>query len=147
MSLPPPTDVTPGDRRMAAHVRPLVLALRPALTEAEFDRFAVEAHAQGLVFTAAYDEHGHCVAVATHRLLATSRGRVLFVDDLVTDPAHRSAGVGARLFAHLAARARDAHCTRVELDSGVTNHLAHRFYHARRMRVTALHLALDVADG
>ncbi|MFE9251281.1 GNAT family N-acetyltransferase [Streptomyces sp. NPDC007088] len=138
------TDVPPGDRRMSAHVRPLIRALRPALTDAEFDRFAAEAHAQGLVFTAVHDEHGHCLAVATHRVLATSRGRVLFVDDLVTDPARRSGGVGARLLAHLTERARAAHCHRVELDSGVTNQAAHRFYHARRMGVTALHFALDV---
>lgn len=138
------TDVPPGDHRMSAQVRPLIRALRPALTDAEFDRFAAEAHAQGLVFTAAHDEHGHCLAVATHRVLATSRGRILFVDDLVTDPARRSGGVGARLLAHLTERAGAAHCQRVELDSGVANHAAHRFYHARRMGIAALHFALDV---
>ncbi|GAA4804347.1 GNAT family N-acetyltransferase [Streptomyces ziwulingensis] len=143
----PITDVTPDDWRMAAHLRPLIRTLRPALTDADFDRFAVEAHAQGLVFTAAYDGDGTCLAVATHRVLATSRGRILFVDDLVTDPGHRRAGTGARLVAHLTARARDARCDAVELDSGVTNHAAHRFYHARRMRITALHLALDLTGG
>ncbi|MEV0844555.1 GNAT family N-acetyltransferase [Streptomyces sp. NPDC049954] len=141
------TDVPPGDRRMSAQVRPLIRALRPALTDAGFDRFAAEAHAQGLVFTAVHDEHGHCLAVATHRVLATSRGRILFVDDLVTDPARRSGGVGALLLAHLTERARAAHCDRVELDSGVTNHAAHRFYHARRMGIAALHFALDVSGG
>ncbi|MGV9991252.1 GNAT family N-acetyltransferase [Streptomyces sp. NPDC003374] len=137
---------------MSVHVRPLLRALRPALTDDGFDRFAAQAHAQGLVFTAAYDAHGGCVAVATHRVLATSRGRVLFVDDLVTDPGRRGGGVGARLVAHLTERARAAECCRVELDSGVTNQAAHRFYHARRMTVSAFHFALDVggeggADG
>ncbi|MCN9244724.1 GNAT family N-acetyltransferase [Streptomyces sp. RY43-2] len=138
------TDVPPGDRRMTADIRPLVRVLRPALTDADFDRFAAEAHRQGLVFTATYDPHGHCAGVATHRVLATSRGRVLFVDDLVTDPARRSAGIGAELLRHLTARARAAHCDRVELDSGVTNQAAHRFYHARRMTISALHFALEV---
>ncbi|WP_328834681.1 GNAT family N-acetyltransferase [Streptomyces europaeiscabiei] len=138
------TDVLPGDRRMTLHVRPLIQALRPALDDAAFDRFAAEAHGQGLVFTAAYDERGRCAAVATHRVLATSRGRVLFVDDLVTDPALRSAGVGARLFSHLAERAESSGCRRIELDSGVTNQAAHRFYHARRMTISALHFARDV---
>ncbi|MER5433831.1 GNAT family N-acetyltransferase [Streptomyces sp. NPDC002588] len=132
---------------MSAHIRPLLLALRPALTEADFDRFAVEAHAQGLIFTAAYDTHGHCVAVATHRVLATSRGRILFVDDLVTDATRRSAGIGATLVAHLTERARAAGCARVELDSGTTNLAAHRFYHARRMAISALHFTLDVENG
>ncbi|MGW3031443.1 GNAT family N-acetyltransferase [Streptomyces sp. NPDC001178] len=142
-----PTDVAPGDRRMSAHIRPLLLALRPALTEADFDDFAAEAHAQGLTFTAAYDTDGHCAAVATHRVLATSRGRILFVDDLVTDPARRSSGIGATLLAHLTKRARAADCRRIELDSGTTNLAAHRFYHAHRMNISALHFALDVEDG
>jgi GNAT superfamily N-acetyltransferase len=140
------TDVTPGAWQMSAHVRPLLRALRPALTEGEFDRFASEAHAQGLVFTAAYDARGHCAAVATHRVLATSRGRILFVDDLVTDPARRSAGIGTTLITHLAERARALGCRRVELDSGTANLPAHRFYHARRMSITALHFALDVDE-
>ncbi|WP_371572235.1 GNAT family N-acetyltransferase [Streptomyces sp. NBC_01314] len=138
------SDVMPGERRMALHVRPLIQALRPALGDAAFDRFAAEAHEQGLVFTAAYDEEGRCAAVATHRVLATSRGRVLFVDDLVTGAALRGAGVGARLLSHLMERAESSGCCRVELDSGVSNHAAHRFYQARRMRVCALHFARDV---
>ncbi|MFI2379130.1 GNAT family N-acetyltransferase [Streptomyces sp. NPDC018964] len=138
------TDLSPADPRMSTHVRPLIRALRPALTDDGFDRFAAEAHGQGLVFTAAYVPHGGCVAVATHRVLATSRGRVLFVDDLVTDPGHRSAGIGARLLEHLAERARAARCCRIELDSGVTNQAAHRFYRAHHMTVSALHFAVDV---
>ncbi|MFI9778681.1 GNAT family N-acetyltransferase [Streptomyces sp. NPDC051956] len=138
------TDVAPGDPRMAADIGPLIRVLRPALDEASFERFARESHAQGLVFTVAYDG-ARPLGVATHRVLATSRGRVFFVDDLVTDPAHRGGGVGARLVDHLGARAHAAGCERIELDSGVTNHGAHRFYHARRMNVAALHFTLDVA--
>ncbi|MCX2927387.1 GNAT family N-acetyltransferase [Streptomyces sp. NEAU-W12] len=139
------TDVVPGDWRMTAHVRPLIRVLRPALTEEEFDRFVPEAHAQGLVFTVAHDVHGHCAAVATHRVLATSRGRILFVDDLVTRPDRRSAGIATALITHLTERARSSGCHRVELDSGTTNVTAHRFYHARRMTIAALHFTLPVA--
>lgn len=138
-------DVEPGGSAMARDVGPLIRALRPALTEEGFARFAAEASAQGLVFTAAYGPDGRCLAVAGHRILATSRGRMLFVDDLVTDPAERSTGVGARLMAELEQRARQADCTRIELDSGVANTSAHRFYHSRRMGIIALHFALDLA--
>ncbi|MDI3422887.1 GNAT family N-acetyltransferase [Streptomyces luteolus] len=137
-------DVVPGSPRMRDDVRPLLCALRPALTEDAFDRFAVEAYGQGLVFTAAYGADGACAAVATHRTLATSRGRILQVDDLVTDAGRRSGGVGARLFDVLVERARAAGCDGVELDSGVTNVAAHRFYHARRMSIAALHFRFDV---
>ncbi|WP_244204361.1 GNAT family N-acetyltransferase [Streptomyces africanus] len=136
-------DVTPGTPRMRNDVRPLVRILRPELTAEAFDCFAAEAHRQGLVFTAAYLEDGTCAGVATHRTLATSRGRILLVEDLVTDPGHRSTGIGARLLEEVVERARTAGCVAVELDSGVTNHTAHRFYHARQMRIAAFHFRLD----
>ncbi|WP_369184611.1 GNAT family N-acetyltransferase [Streptomyces sp. Y1] len=140
-------DVVPGQAAMAADVGPLIRQLRPALTAGEFADFAAEAHRQGLVFTAAYDAGGRCVGVAAHRVLATSRGRLLFVEDLVADRAVRSAGVGRRLMAELEGRARRAGCVRIELDSGVSNHGAHRFYHAGRMAIVALHFAREVPAG
>ncbi|GAA2809937.1 GNAT family N-acetyltransferase [Kitasatospora paracochleata] len=137
-------DLAPGDPALERDVAPLIRVLRPQLTPAAFTAFAAEAQAQGLVFTAAYGDGGACLAVAGHRVLATSRGRLLFVDDLVTAPAARSTGVGGLLFAALAERARRAGCVRIELDSGTANHGAHRFYHAHRMAVTALHFGLEV---
>ncbi len=72
-------------------------------------------------------------------MLATSRGRLLFVDDMVTDPDIRSRVTGAQMLADLERRGSQAGCVRIELDSGVTNQAAHRFYHSRRMAVTAFH--------
>ncbi|MDT0441427.1 GNAT family N-acetyltransferase [Streptomyces johnsoniae] len=118
--------------------------MRPGLTAEAFSAFAGEAHRQGLVFTAAYDREGRCPGVASHRVLATSRGRLLFVDDLVTERERRSRGVGRLLMDELAARAARAGCVRVELDSGTANHGAHRFYHAWRMSISALHFAREV---
>ncbi|MFJ1707086.1 GNAT family N-acetyltransferase [Kitasatospora sp. NPDC088346] len=137
-------DVGPGDSALATDVAPLIRALRPGLDAAAFDAFAHEASRQGLVFTAAYDGAGRCLAVAGHRVLATSRGRLLFVDDLVTAPGARSTGVGGWLLAALRERAVAAGCVRIELDSGVANHGAHRFYHAQRMAVSAFHFALEL---
>ncbi|MDI9883340.1 GNAT family N-acetyltransferase [Streptomyces sp. HNM0645] len=138
------SDVAPEDPRFSSDVRPLLRVLRPALTDAAADAFAHEAHRQGLVFTAAYEASGRCLGVGSHRVLATSRGRVLFIDDLVTDPFQRGAGTGAFLVGELTSRAVRAGCVRIELDSGVANHDAHRFYHAHRMRIAALHFAVDV---
>lgn len=137
-------DIAPGQSAMAADIAPLIRTLRPGLTRDGFAEFAAEAHQQGLVFTAAYDERRRCLAVATHRVLATSRGRLLLVDDLVTAPEARSAGIGGRLLTELEERARQAGCVRIELDSGLSNHGAHRFYHARRMAVVAFHFARDL---
>ncbi|MEU4232504.1 GNAT family N-acetyltransferase [Nonomuraea sp. NPDC026600] len=140
-------DVAPGHPAMEADVAPLIRALRPALTREAYAEFAEEAHRQGLMFTAAYDPAGRCVGVAAHRVLATSRGRLLFVDDLITHPDLRSSGVGSRLLAELEVRARKAGCARIELDSGITNHGAHRFYHARGMSIVAFHFGHEVRAG
>ncbi|MGI5448408.1 GNAT family N-acetyltransferase [Streptomyces sp. CA-243310] len=137
-------EVPIGDPRVTTDIGPLVRALRPALDERAFEAFATEAQSQGLVFTAAYDETGHCLGVAAHRVLATSRGRILFVDDLVTDPDRRSGGIGALLLTALKSRAREEGCVRVELDSGVTNQGAHRFYHRHGLTIGALHFAGEV---
>ncbi|MET8982246.1 GNAT family N-acetyltransferase [Streptomyces sp. NPDC004539] len=138
------TDIVPMDARMDADVAPLIRVLRPALTAEGFREFVTEAHGQGLVVTAAYDPDGACLAVVTHRVLATSRGRVLFVDDLVTAPAARGRGIGGRLLAEVVRRGGEQACVRLELDSGTANHGAHRFYEAGGMDVAALHFARDL---
>ncbi len=139
------TDLGPGDPRMAADVAPLIRALRPRLSADAFTAFAEEGHAQGLRFTVAYDTAtGRALGAATHRVLATSRGRLLFVDDLVTAAGSRGRGIGARLMAELERRGRAEGCTRLELDSGTTNVDAHRFYHARRLTVAAFHFGREL---
>ncbi|MET8824603.1 GNAT family N-acetyltransferase [Streptomyces sp. NPDC004610] len=135
------SDIVPADPRMESDVAPLVRVLRPGLSAVAFREFMAEAQGQGLVVTAVHGPDGGCLGVATHRVLATSRGRVLFVDDLVTAPEARGRGVGGRLPAELERRGTAARCERVELDSGVTNHGAHRFYHAGGLAITALHFS------
>lgn len=74
--------------------------------------------------------HGpQVLGLALWRLIEnTHDGLKLYVDDLVTDEAHRSMGVGQALSAHLEAKARELGCTVYALDSGTQRHRAHRFY-------------------
>ncbi len=58
----------------------------------------------------------------------TYEGRRLYVDDLVSDEAHRSRGVGRTLLRHLERHARDLKCDVLALDSGTQRTDAHRFY-------------------
>lgn len=69
------------------------------------------------------------LGVAVYRLHEnTFDGVKCYVDDLVTDAAARSAGVGAALMRHLAQLARGAGSAFLTLDSGTHRHRAHRFY-------------------
>ncbi|MEW2502691.1 hypothetical protein AB0878_19700 [Amycolatopsis sp. NPDC047767] len=64
----------------------------PALSDELFEELVTEGHVQGLRYLIASTPSGR--PPVGYRTLVASRGRVLFVDDLVTDEATRSRGAG-----------------------------------------------------
>jgi GNAT superfamily N-acetyltransferase len=86
------------------------------------------------------------VGVAVYRVVEnTSSGVHLYVDDLVTDEAERSRGVGRALLAQLERAARRAGGQNLVLDSGTHRPHAHRFYFREGMIVTAFHFTKPLA--
>lgn len=84
-------------------------------------------------------------AVAGFRLMEMLYcGRVLSVDDLVTDAAARSTGLGRALLDWLTAEARSLGCAQLHLDSGLHRVDAHRFYERESMKKTAFHFAARI---
>jgi GNAT superfamily N-acetyltransferase len=71
-------------------------------------------------------------------------GRMMYVDDLVTDDASRSKGYGTQVLNWLIDRARQEGCQSFELDSGVQRFEAHRFYLANRMIISSHHFRLKL---
>jgi GNAT superfamily N-acetyltransferase len=78
-----------------------------------------------------------CVAVSADAVVGvavfrsfenTHAGRRFYVDDLVTDEAHRSAGVGHALLGFLERLAVSRGGGSIDLDSGTHRTGAHRFY-------------------
>lgn len=102
------------------------------------------ATAQRVRFLGAYDETGRLVAVAGWRVVASTRSRILYVDDLVTDPSWRGGGAGGALLAWLDQAAVAEGCQALELDSGVTNSGAHRFYARAGFSINAFHFTKPV---
>lgn len=140
-------DLEPGDPRLESDLLPVLLELRPHLTPALFQDVYERGHAQGLRFTAAYDEDGRCVGAAGWRLVHnTSSISKLYVDDLVTASAVRSTGVGHALIAHLDGHARAAGCHELNLDSGTQRTDAHRFYLRERFDIVAFHFVRPLTD-
>ena len=121
---------------------PVVQQLRTHLHEQEFLATIRRQEAGG--FRLAFlEDDGHVRAVAGFRVMDNLfSGRVLYVDDLVTDEAARSRGHGRALLAWLAEQARSADCRSLELDSGVQRFDAHRFYLTNRMAISAHHFRL-----
>ena len=67
--------------------------------------------------------------------------RELYCDDLVTDEALRSTGVGHALMEHMAKLARERGCDLFTLDSGTQRQQAHRFYFREGMTITSFHFS------
>ena len=124
---------------------PVMLELRTHLADAEeFLRRVRQQMAEGYRLAFLEDE-GEVRAVSGFRIFtALHEGRLMHVDDLVTDGMQRSRGYGDRLFDWLVAYARSEGCNRVRLDSGVQRFGAHRFYLRKRMAITAHHFVLDL---
>lgn len=88
---------------------------------------------------------GRVVAVAGFRIHESLHaGRHMYVDDLVTDSAERSTGLGRELMQWLVDHARLHQCEQLHLDSGVQRFDAHRFYLRERMHISSHHFAMKL---
>jgi GNAT superfamily N-acetyltransferase len=89
-----------------------------------------------------------CIVIEAERVLGlavyrihekTHTGLELYVDDLITDEAERSKGVGHALMAHLEQVAGEAGCETLALDSGTHRPQAHKFYFREGMVISSFH--------
>ena len=121
---------------------PVMQELRPHLTEAGFLTQIQRMQAGGF-YLAALRAKGEVRAVAGFRLEERLvKGRLLYVDDLVTAADSRSLGYGKQLLSWLIAHARSQDCRQLQLDSGVHRFAAHRFYMREGMHISAHHFEL-----
>ncbi len=128
----------------AARGYAVMAQLRPHLSKddylAQVERQLLQGYRLALL-----EADGVVRAVAGYRLYEMlAHGRVLYVDDLVTDEGARSRGYGAALFAWLVEQARAAGCAKLQLDSGVQRFDAHRFYFREGMHISSYRFSLDM---
>lgn len=82
---------------------------------------------------------GGPVALAGYRVTENLiHGKFLYVDDLISDQSERGRGHGAQLLDKLKAEGRTLGCTKLVLDTGLDNFLAHRFYFRQGLLAQAL---------
>lgn len=118
--------------------------LRPHLVEERFVE-TVRRQMDGGYRLVRLESDGEVCSVAGFRILENlASGRVLYVDDLVSDQNARSRGHGARLLRWLIDLAREEGCQTLELDSGVHRADAHRFYFTHRMTISSFHFRLHL---
>jgi GNAT superfamily N-acetyltransferase len=83
---------------------------------------------------------GEVAGITVFRILEkTHSGRDLYCDDLVTDEARRSTGVGHALIQYMEGICRERSCDTLSLDSGAQRQQAHKFYFREGMTITSFH--------
>ena len=121
--------------------------LRPHLASAE--EFSARVAAQRMegyrLLGAFIDEQTEPVTVAGFRTLHTlAWGHTLYVDDLIAQATHRSAGYGGLLLDWLLAEAQRLGCDQFHLDSGVQRFGAHRFYFDHNLHISSHHFSREL---
>lgn len=119
--------------------------LRPGIAEPEYLE-TVKLQQVNLGFQLAVLEiAGSVTCVAGFRICwSLGWGKYLYVDDLVTDSAHRSKGYGKLMLDWLVEYGRQHKCGELRLDSAVYRYEAHRFYLRERMNILCHHFALKL---
>ncbi len=123
---------------------PLMRQLRPHLaSEEEFVARWRRQAAAGYKLMTLWQAHGP-TALAGFRLQDNlMHGIHFYVDDLVTNETARSTGQGRLMMDRLKLEARRLGCTRLVLDTPLTNSLGHRFYFRHGLLARALRFSID----
>lgn len=124
---------------------PLMRELRPHLTDAhDFAARLSRMRTENYRLLAGMED-GRAVALAGYRYQENLiYGVHLYVDDLVVDATRRGGRWGARLLQALDGIARDAGCTRLVLDTGLSNALAQRFYFRQGLLTSAIRFSKNL---
>lgn len=107
---------------------PLFSVLRPHLVEASFVE-CVQMQANEGYRVVYVEVGGNPVAASGFRVANfLAWGKVLYIDDLVTEPLQKRQGFAGALLDWLVAQAKVLRCDAVHLDTGYARHDAHRLY-------------------
>ena len=90
-------------------------------------------------------DKGQVVSVAGFRFTKTlAWGKIMYVDDLITDKKQRSKGYGDSITNWLMDYAKENSCDEFHLDSAVWRYAAHRFYFRKRMEISGYHFQVGL---
>jgi len=122
--------------------------LRPHLTSEQAFVEQVQRQIQEGYHLAYIQEGGQVKALAGFRFLEfLAWGKVIYIDDLITDSATRRNGQGGKLLKWVIEQGRKAKCDQVHLDSGPQRHDAHRLYLNHGFKIIGHHFALDLKEN
>ncbi|MBA3237009.1 MAG: GNAT family N-acetyltransferase [Parachlamydiaceae bacterium] len=94
------------------------------------------------------EDNGDVRALAGFRFLEfLAWGKVLYIDDLITDSETRRNGYGGKLLKWIIEQGKKAGCNQVHLDSGPQRHDAHRIYLNHGFKIMGHHFAFNLQEN
>ncbi|MFZ6655113.1 GNAT family N-acetyltransferase [Undibacterium sp. TJN19] len=118
--------------------------LRPHLDETEFVRRVQVQAAEGY-HIACIQMDGEVVAAAGYRVQHyLAWGKIFYLDDLITLPQKKNAGLGSALMEWVTRQAKILGCDELHLDTGYQRHDAHRLYLKNDFDLSCHHLSKKI---
>jgi GNAT superfamily N-acetyltransferase len=122
--------------------------LRPHITTEQSFVEQVQRQIKSGYHLAYIQEDGLVKAVTGFRFLEfLAWGKVIYIDDLVSDITSRRNGYGAKILKWIINQAKEAECDQVHLDSGPQRHDAHRLYLNHGFKIIGHHFSLNLNPG
>lgn len=133
------------EREQIRSCYPVMHQLRPHLASEQAFVDQVLRQLQEGYHLAYIQDNGKVRALAGFRFLEfLAWGKVLYIDDLVSDVATRRSGYGGKILKWVIHEAKQANCDQVHLDSGPQRHDAHRLYLNHDFKIIGHHFALII---
>lgn len=137
--------VTATTDEQILQTRDVMLQLRPGVAADAYLAMVRRMMASDGYRLAAAVERGAVRAVAGFRYMEMLYcGKILYVDDLNTDPQCRSKGYGKLLMDWLKKEAKANGCKELHLDSGVQREQTHRFYFREHLTINCYHFRISL---
>ncbi|MDA0348208.1 MAG: GNAT family N-acetyltransferase [Verrucomicrobia bacterium] len=121
---------------------PIMKALRPHLTKEGFINQWKRQQTQGYRMAAVVDDNEEISALAGYRFAEfLAWGKVIYLDDLITDPSKKRNGYAGVLLDWLEEEGKLNNCDTLQLDSGHQRNDAHRLYLNKGWTITSHHFS------
>jgi GNAT superfamily N-acetyltransferase len=133
------------DREQIRSCYKVMQQLRPHFTSENAFVDQVQRQIQEGYRLAYIQDSGQVKTLAGFRFLEfLAWGKVLYIDDLVSDSATRKNGFGSKILQWVINEAKRAQYDQVHLDSGPQRHDAHRLYLNHGFKIIGHHFALEL---
>ncbi len=121
--------------------------LRPHLTSEQAFIEQVQRQIQTGYHLAYIQDDGQVKSLAGFRFLEfLAWGKVIYIDDLVSEATTRRDGYGGKILKWVIHEAKKAKCDQVHLDSGPQRYDAHRLYLNHGFKIIGHHFSLDLQE-